>query len=98
MKAVDFITEAESSVGDAPSFAEAPEVSASDSDAEEAVVSFEADADGDYYWIVQEVSVRNTPNAEQVKAGEDGNGDEPIDAGDGEMEAGEAEDFVIEEP
>ena len=96
VKAADFTTEAETSMGDAPDFEEAPEVSASDSDAEEAVVSFEADADGDYYWIVQEASVRNAPNAEQVKAGEDGNGDDPIDAGDGEMEADEAEDFVIE--
>ena len=96
VKAEDFTTKAEPSVGDAPDFEEAPEVSASDSDAEEAVVSFEADADGDYYWIVQEASVRNAPNAEQVKAGEDGNGDDPIDAGDGEMEADEAEDFVVE--
>ena len=78
-----------------PTFISGPDVAQSATDATMAEVTFTADADGKYCWVVQEASVQNAPNAKNIREEENGNGDEPVRSGDGEMEASMEEIFVI---
>ena len=72
--------------GIAPKFTEDPAVTAG---MDAAAATFTAGADGKYYWVVQEASVGMVPDADAVKAGQDGAGSAASadHKGDGELTA-----------